>query len=35
MFLGTSYFFNDFVGVNGEVGYNVTYANLGVIFKLH
>jgi hypothetical protein len=33
-FLGASYFFNNQVGINGEVGYNVTYANLGVIFKL-
>jgi hypothetical protein len=35
IFLGTSYFFNDTFGINGEVGYNVTYANLGVVFKLH
>jgi hypothetical protein len=33
-FLGASYFFNHQVGLNGEVGYNVTYANIGVIFKL-
>ncbi len=33
VFLGTSYFFNDLIGVNGELGYNVTYANVGVIFK--
>jgi len=34
LFLGTSYFFNKLIGVNGEVGYNVTYANIGVIFRL-
>ena len=33
-FLGASYFFNNQFGLNGEVGYNVTYANIGVIFKL-
>jgi hypothetical protein len=33
IFFGASYFFNDMIGVNGEVGYNVTYANIGVIFK--
>jgi hypothetical protein len=35
IFVGSSYFFNDFIGINGELGYNVTYANLGVIFKLY
>jgi hypothetical protein len=35
LFLGTSYFFNNLVGINGEVGYNVTYANLGVIFRIN
>ena len=34
LFLGTSYFFNDHIGLNGELGYNVTYANIGVIYKL-
>jgi hypothetical protein len=33
-FVGTSYFFNDHIGINGEFGYNVTYANLGVVFKI-
>jgi hypothetical protein len=33
-FAGASYFFNNHIGINGEIGYNVTYANLGVIFKL-
>jgi hypothetical protein len=34
LFVGASYFFNDHIGLNGEFGYNVTYANIGVIFKL-
>jgi hypothetical protein len=34
IFAGASYFFNDRIGLNGELGYNVTYANLGVIIKL-
>jgi hypothetical protein len=34
IFFGTSYFFTDVIGINGEVGYNVTYANIGMIFKL-
>jgi hypothetical protein len=34
VFVGASYFFNDRIGLNGELGYNVTYANLGVIFRL-
>jgi hypothetical protein len=34
LFVGTSYFFNNQIGINGELGYNVTYANIGVIFKL-
>ena len=33
-FVGSSYFFNNHIGINGEFGYNVTYANLGVIFKI-
>jgi hypothetical protein len=33
-FVGTSYFFNDHIGLNGELGFNVTYANIGVIYKL-
>ena len=35
LFVGSSYFFNKHIGINGELGYNVTYANLGVIFKLY
>lgn len=34
-FVGSSYFFNEHIGINGELGYNVTYANLGVVFKLN
>jgi hypothetical protein len=35
MFFGTSYFFNDVIGVNGELGYNINYAQIGMTFKLH
>jgi hypothetical protein len=34
IFFGASYFFTKSIGINGEVGYNATYANIGVIFKL-
>lgn len=34
IFFGASYFFNDAIGVNGEFGFNSTYANIGVVFKL-
>jgi hypothetical protein len=33
-FVGASYFFNNHIGLNGEFGFNVTYANIGVIYKL-
>jgi hypothetical protein len=33
-FLGASYFFTKSIGINGEVGFNSTYANIGVVFKL-
>jgi hypothetical protein len=33
-FLGASYFFTKSIGINGEVGYNSTHANIGVIYKL-
>ncbi|MCX6279222.1 MAG: hypothetical protein NT004_14165 [Bacteroidetes bacterium] len=33
-FFGASYFFNKSIGINGEVGYNSTHANIGVVFKL-
>jgi len=35
IFLGASYFFTKEIGVYGEFGYNSTYANLGVVFKLN
>lgn len=34
-FVGASYFFNANLGINGEVGYNSTYANIGLVFKLN
>jgi hypothetical protein len=34
VFFGASYFFTKSIGINGEVGYNSTYANIGVVFKL-
>ncbi len=34
IFFGTSYFFNKTFGINGEVGFNSTYANIGIIYKL-
>jgi len=34
VFFGASYYFNNMFGLNGEVGYNSTYANLGIILKL-
>jgi hypothetical protein len=34
MFFGTSYYFNDVVGINGEFGYSFTYAQIGMTFKL-
>ncbi len=33
-FMGASYFFNDTFGVNGEVGYNATHANIGIILRI-
>ncbi|MEI6681752.1 MAG: hypothetical protein WCO44_03940 [Bacteroidota bacterium] len=35
VFFGASWFFTKKIGVNGEVGYNSTHANLGVIIKLN
>ena len=34
VFFGTSYFFTPEFGIYGEFGYNSTYGNLGVVFKL-
>lgn len=33
-FVGGSYFFNPTLGVNAEFGYNTTYAQVGLIFKV-
>jgi hypothetical protein len=33
-FFGGSYFFNDVVGVNAELGYNFAYASIGLNFRL-
>jgi hypothetical protein len=33
-FLGASYFFNKNIGINGELGYNATQANIGVVWKI-
>jgi hypothetical protein len=34
IFFGASYFFTKTLGINGEVGYNSTYANIGMVVKL-
>ena len=34
-FVGASYFFNNVLGVNGEFGYNINYAQIGLVFKLN
>ena len=34
IFFGASYFFTKSIGINGEVGYNATHANIGIVFKL-
>ena len=34
IFAGVSYFFNKSLGINAEVGYNNTYLQVGMIFKL-
>ncbi len=33
-FAGASYFFTPVIGVNAEVGYNITYAQVGMVFIL-
>jgi hypothetical protein len=35
VFLGTSYFFTPAIGVNAEVGYNITPIQIGMIFKIN
>ena len=34
-YVGASYFFNKVIGINGEVGYNINYAQIGMVFKLN
>jgi hypothetical protein len=34
IFCGASWFFTKTFGINGEVGFNSTYGNIGVVFKL-
>jgi hypothetical protein len=34
-FVGASYFFNNSLGINGEFGYNINYAQIGLVFKLN
>ena len=34
VFAGASYFFNPVIGINAELGYNINYAQIGMIFKL-
>ncbi|MCK9421152.1 MAG: hypothetical protein M0Q38_00985 [Bacteroidales bacterium] len=34
IFFGASYFFAPNIGVNAEVGYNSTYANIGLVFRV-
>jgi hypothetical protein len=34
VYVGASYFFNDKIGINGELGYNINLAQIGMIFKL-
>jgi len=33
-FVGASYFFTDLLGINAEVGFNITYAQVGMVFKI-
>ncbi len=33
-FFGASYFFNDMIGLNSEIGYNFTYVSIGLNFRL-
>ena len=33
-FVGASYYFTDFMGVYGEFGFNITYAQVGLVFIL-
>lgn len=33
-FLGASYFFNELLGVNAEAGFNITYIQIGMVFRV-
>ncbi|NQV01080.1 MAG: hypothetical protein HQ542_00400 [Bacteroidia bacterium] len=33
-FVGASYFFNELLGINAELGFNITYAQIGMVFKI-
>lgn len=34
-FVGASYFFNNSIGINGELGYNTSWIQAGLVFKLN
>jgi hypothetical protein len=34
-YVGASYFFNSTLGINGEFGYNINWAQVGLVFKLN
>lgn len=34
IFVGGSYWFNPQIGINAEAGYNITYAQVGMVFKI-
>ncbi|MFH1161651.1 MAG: hypothetical protein V1733_12010 [bacterium] len=34
-FVGASYFFTNLLGINAEVGFNITYAQVGMVFKIN
>jgi hypothetical protein len=34
LFVGASWFFNPVIGINAELGYNINYAQIGMVFKL-
>jgi hypothetical protein len=33
-FVGASYFFTEFLGANAELGFNITYVQIGLVFKV-
>jgi hypothetical protein len=34
LFVGASWFFTPVIGINAELGYNINYAQIGMVFKL-